>query len=413
MTSDILNQIVVVGGGIAGVSTAAALRDGGYAGDLVLIDQADLPYDRPPLSKEYLIGECGAKQIALQPPEWYQDQRVELVACAAVASLHPRDDAVDVHLRDGRNYTADRIVLATGGRAVVPRIPGLPTVDAAGRMHVLRDIEHAEQLRTALSPGKRLLVVGAGLIGAEAAATARGLGCVVTLVDPMDPPLAVVGREVARWLHAQHERAGIDTRSATVASIANTADAVVAQLDDGTRIEADCVLVGVGMAPNVELAVAAGLDIDRGILVDEAQVSSDPRILAVGDAAQRRGQPPAEHWEAAQNDGKRAAATLLGARAPSSTAPWWWSDRHGTHVEGVGVMREPDDAHTVVTRGILGSPPFSVFTVHGGRVIGAVAVNDSHVVRAARRLIDRGVTVEANRLADTNTDLRQLLRGVT
>jgi 3-phenylpropionate/trans-cinnamate dioxygenase ferredoxin reductase component len=411
VTTDVVSRVVVVGGGIAGVSTAAALRSSGYAGDLILIDRAELPYDRPPLSKEYLTGDRDAKQIALQPAEWYDDQRVELVGTAEVASVKPHDVAVDVHLRDGRSYTADRVVLATGGRAVVPAIPGLSDIESAGRMHVLRDIEHADRLRACLCPGARLLVVGGGLIGAETAAAARGLGCAVTLVDPMDPPLVAAGRDVARWLHSQHGRAGIDTRAATVVSVANTDDSVRAKLTDGSTLEVDAVLLGVGMVPNIELAAAAGLEIDRGVLVDEAQVTSHRRVLAIGDAAQRRGQAPVEHWEAAKHDGQRAAATLLGAVVPTARAPWWWSDRHGTHVEGVGVMRDPDDAHTVVIRGELGTPPFSVFTVHGGRVIGAVAVNDSQAVRAARRLIDRGVTVDPVCLADTDTGLRKLLRG--
>jgi NAD(P)H-nitrite reductase large subunit len=171
------------------------------------------------------------------------------------------------------------------------------------------------------------------------------------------------------------------------------------------------VLVGVGMVPDTALAEAAGLEVDRGVLVDEHQLTSHPRVLAVGDAARLRGRPRTEHWEAAQHDGQRAAATILGASPPAPTAPWFWTDRHGRHVEVVGEMRAADATHTVVVRGRIGEERFAVFTLRGDIVIGAVAVDDSVAVRAARRLIDRGIPVDPAALADPATDLRRLVRG--
>ncbi|WP_408899933.1 NAD(P)/FAD-dependent oxidoreductase (plasmid) [Nocardioides sp. R1-1] len=408
-----MNRVVIVGGGIGGVATAAALRSGGYAGEVVLVDRGEFPYDRPPLSKEYLAGARDLKEIALQEPGWYADNRIELVPSSAVVGLSPAHDAVTVTLDDGRVIAADRAVLATGGRAALPPIAGLEDARGAGRAHVLREHTDADALRAALVPGARLLVVGGGLIGAEAASTAVRLGCAVVLVDPLDPPLlAAAGSIVATWLHAQHTALGIETITGTLSSLQVSADAVAAQLAHEADPRAfDAVLIGVGMVPDTALAETAGLEVDRGVLVDDLRVTSHPRVLAVGDASRCRDNQRTEHWEAAQHDGQRAAATILGTPAPVATAPWWWSDRHGRHVEGVGEMREPDAITTVVTRGVPGDAPFSVFTVQHGRVIGAVGIDATNDVRAARRMIDRGIEVDAERLADTEFDLRKLLRG--
>jgi NADPH-dependent 2,4-dienoyl-CoA reductase/sulfur reductase-like enzyme len=413
-------RVVVVGGGIGAGATAAALRAGGYAGELVLIDRAAFPYDRPPLSKEYLAGTRDLKQLALQQPEWYEQQRVQLITNAEVAALAPATGEVTVTLADGRTIVADRVVLATGGRAALPPIPG---AGGSGSVFVIRDAADADGLRAALAAvedrSPRLLVVGGGLIGAETAATARQLGADVVLVDPLDPPLAgAVGPLVARYLHDQHAAHGIETLATVLESVQEGPSGVAAQLrgEEQAR-EFDAVVIGVGMVPNTALAEAAGLEVDRGVLVDESQTTSHPRVLAIGDCARVRDQHRAEHWEAAQHDGERAAATILGASAPAATAPWWWSDRHGRHVEGVGTMRAADATHAVVVRGEIGEDPFSVFTLRvsagstTGVVIGAVAVDDSTAVRAARRMIDRGTVVDAGRLADPQTDLRKLLRG--
>jgi NAD(P)H-nitrite reductase large subunit len=403
------HRIVVVGGGIGGVATCAALRAGGYADEVVLVDRAELPYDRPPLSKDYLAGRRDLAGIALQPRQWYADQRIELVGSADVAALDPADGEVTVTLVDGRSYRADHAVLATGGRPALPPVPGRES----SRVHALRESADADRLRAALRPGARLLVVGAGLIGAEVAATARGLGTDVVLVDQLDPPLtAAVGRATARWLHDQHREAGIETLATTLESLQETPSGIAAQLtgEEDAR-EFDAVLIGVGMVPETALAAAAGLGVDRGVLVDERQLTSHPRVLAVGDCSRLRDHRRVGHWEAARHDGERAAATLLGVDPPAATAPWWWSDRHGHHVEAVGTMREPDAEHTVVVRGRIGRTPYAAFTLAGDTVVGAVAIDDPQAVRAARRLIDRGIRVDPDRLADPAVELRALLRG--
>lgn len=407
------HRIIIVGGGIAGVATAAALRAGGYYGDIVLIDEAEFPYDRPPLSKEYLAGTRDLKQIELQRREWYGEQRIELVGLTHTKALAIGEHSLEVTLADGRCLGADWVVLATGGRAALPAIPGLDEGRAAGKVHVLRDAQDADELRKALTPDARLLVVGGGLIGAEVASTARRLDAQVVLVDPLAPPLAAaVGNDVATWLHAEHARFGVETCNSVLESVQVHANGISAQLrGEPDARQFDAILVGVGMVPNTELADAAGLDVDRGVLVDERQVTSHPRVFAVGDCARLRDHQRTEHWEAAQRDGQRAAASLLDVPQPDPTASWWWSDRHGRHVEGVGHIREADHRTTVVRRGAPGDAAFSAFTVSEGRIIGAVAVDDSNAIRAARRLIDRGLPVDTERLGDPTTDLRKLLRG--
>jgi NADPH-dependent 2,4-dienoyl-CoA reductase/sulfur reductase-like enzyme len=401
-------SVVIVGGGIAGVSTAGALRSGGFLGEITLVDAGEFPYDRPPLSKDYLAGKQDLEQVALQPQSWYDDNAVRLRNLASVTALRPGHRAVE--LSDGKLLPADRIVLATGGHAARPPIPGADSP----RVHVLRTAEDADALRKAMLPGARLLVVGAGLIGAEAASTALGLGCEVTLVDPVAAPLAhTVGSDVATWLHGLHTERGISVVTAGVESFADTAAGIEVRIsgEDESRTF-DAVLLGVGMTPETSLAEEAGLETDQGVVVDAGQTTKTPAILAVGDSTRRRIDgallPRAEHWEAAQHDGARAAATILGVSGPAPTSSWFWSDRHGLHLEAVGKIA---GAGTTVVRGAIGDPSFSVFGVTGGRVVGAVAVDEPNAVRAARRLIDRSIVVDPHRLADPSVDLRKLLRG--
>ncbi|MFF0543196.1 NAD(P)/FAD-dependent oxidoreductase [Nocardia thailandica] len=400
--------VVIVGGGVAGVSTAAALRAGGYTGEVTLIDGGAFPYDRPPLSKDYLAGRTDLAGIALQQPTWYDDNKIRLINRTIVSAL--RAGIGGVELSDGTTVHADKVVLATGGHALRPPIPGADD----DRVHVLRTASDADRLRDALRPGAHLLVVGAGLIGAEVASTAVGLGCEVHLVDPVCPPLAAaVGADIATWLHAQHTDAGIRTCRTGVTTLRGEPGRIRAEFGEhGETLSFDLVVLGVGMVPDTTLAQAAGLDIDRGVLVGRDQVTTNPSVLAVGDSARLRidGQvlPRVEHWEAAQHDGRIAAATILGSIPPPVGASWFWTDRHGVHVEAVGKMA---DAQTIVTRGELGVPPFSAFGLAGDRVVAAVAVGDSAAVRAARRLIDREIVVDPSRLSDPSTDLKKLVRG--
>lgn len=401
-------HIAVVGAGLAAVSLCDTLRGQGYDGRLVLYSaERGLPYDRPPLSKDVLLGKARREDVLLRPEQWYADQGVELRDGVPVRAVRPHDGVVE--LADGGSATADRIVLATGG---TPRALPVPGGDDPA-VHMLRTWKDAERLREQLLPGARVAVIGAGLIGAETAAVANALGCRVTLIDPLPVPLAaVVGEEIAGALHRRHSTEGIGLRSAGVERIERRPgrrEVLVHLSGQGGAVAADTVVAGIGIRPATELAEAAGLRVDNGIVVRPGQRTSHPNVLAIGDVARQDGHRVRhEHWEAAQRDGEAAALAVLGRELPEPTATWFWSDRHGSRLEAVGTMA---DAERTVLRGTPGHGAFTAFGLRGDRLVAAAAVDRARDVKAARRLIDRGIAVAPARLADESTDLRKLLKG--
>lgn len=398
-----VDSVVIVGGGLAGFTTARELRARGFAGAVTIIDPEGLPYDRPPLSKEFLADP--QHELAFVPPTWFTEHAVTLVAAHATA-LDP--DAGTVACSDGTRVTGDAIVLALGG---IPRRPPVPGVDLPG-LHVLRTRADADALRAELRPGRRLCIVGAGLIGAEVASAASGAGCVVTLLDPVAVPLAqVVGFALAERLQHQHAEHGVRVVEAMVAAIRTTGDAHTVATSTGEDIVADAVLLAVGIGANTALAEDAGLPVDNGVLVDPQQRTAHPRVWAVGDVARTRTAdgillPRHEHWEAAMWAGETAAASLLGAEPPRHGAGWMWSDRYGHHVEATGDLT----AGEPVLRRVDGVP-VAEFRLHADQTMaGAAAIDQGTTIRAARRIIDRGIPVDPTRLADPDVPLKKLAR---
>jgi len=395
--------VVVVGAGIGGISAAASLRARGYDGEVTVVDAGDFPHDRPPLSKAYLAGKTGAADIALQPEHWYDDNRINL-RCQRRATALRCEGAVE--LDDGTMIAASRVVLATGATAARPILPGIED----DRIHGLRTATDADRLAAALVPGARLLIVGAGLIGAEVASTATDIGCAVTLVDPTEIPLSqAFGADVADWLHGLAARRGVDVHTAAVRGFTSSREGITATIGE-TSADFDAVLMAVGMRADTALAAAAGLRLDRGVLVDDAMVSSNSAILAVGDVASPTGAFTGGrgHWETARLQADRVAATIVGQplQAGAPPPPWFWTDRFGLHVEVVGEM---SSGESVVVRGTFGEPPFAAFALRGDKLVGAVGVDDTKAVRAARRMIERDVSVDAEALRDISIDLRTLL----
>ena len=409
-------RVVVVGGGVAGLSVAVELRRLGHVGPVVVLDRGAVLHDRPPLSKSYLRGEVAADDLATYPSQQLLAQGVQVRTGTVAVSLDPGapDRPAVVGLADGTALSADAVVLAEGGRAHRLPVPGQELA------LLLRTLDDARALRPLLRPGRRLVVLGAGLVGAEVAATAVGLGLDVTLVDPDPLPLAgVLGPEVARVLVEDHGRHGVRVVVAAAerfeAAPTRGGPPVRVRLSDGSTLEADVVLVATGMSPVDDLARAAGLEVavGGGTLVDRRQRTSSPCVLAVGDGTRRRrahGGVPASagHWDAARLDGLAAAAALLGHDAPVRGAPWFWTDRHGRHVEVVG---DPVGGSRSIVRGVPGTGPFAVLGWRDGVLTGAVAVDDARTTQAARRLVDRAVVVDPDELADPATDLRALARG--
>lgn len=415
-----VGSVAIVGGGVAGFTVAQELRSRGFDGEITMVEPGGLPYDRPPLSKDYLLGTKTLEQIQFQPREWFVENRVKLIEDSAVGV--DTNEQPTVRLSNGDAVAADRIVLATGGKARKLPIPGGELAEVLE----LRTRADADRLRDSVGEGTRVVVVGAGLIGAEAASTLLALGADVTLVEPAQPPLVpAVGPVLAEYLHAMHAEYGIDVIHAAPARIELDGTELVVTLTDGTQLRADQVLVGIGITPNTALAEAMGLEVNDGVVVDENQRTSNPAIYAVGDAARIRtadGEllPRAEHWENAMHSGARAAAAILGQVVPHKGASWFWSDRHGVHVEGVGSLVAGvaagteagvvDSAQYIHRFNEEGTPQATFLLNPDGTMAGCAAVDGGMTVRAARRIIDQRIVAPAEALADPSVPLRKLAR---
>lgn len=412
-------SVLVVGGGVAGFAAVRELRRRGHAGELTLVEPQGLPYDRPPLSKEFLTGDADAHRLLLAPPAWFAEHRVTLVARRA-ERLELDDDGARprVVLDDGAVLTADAVVLAPGGRPRLLAVPGGDHPDVA----VLRTRADAERIAARLHLGARVTVIGGGFTGAEVASAAREALAEVTLVSASAAPaLAAVGPALAARLHVMHAERGVDVLEGLVTRIDHAdADAPhrvhVRRLDGSeASVVADLVVAAVGIAPDTALAEAAGLEVDGGILVDAAGRTSHRAVYAAGDAVRRRGTegtspPAARHWEPALHSGQDVAAAILGEEVPARGTPWFWSDRHGVHVEGTGSML-PVPGGRIVDRAVRGTVVAGFALDADGRMTGAAAVDDPTAVKAARRIIDRGIVVDPARLADPDVPVRALLRG--
>lgn len=395
-------RVVIVGGGIAGWTVATSLRSQGHDGEIVVVEREAACYDRPPLSKTVLAEAAALADIAFADASTIAAQHLDVRCGRTAVALDAGTRSIT--LDDGTRLAADAIVLATGAAAAPPSFPG---GDLPGVL-TLRTYADAARLRALR--GARVAVVGAGLIGAEAAAALCTGGSTVTLVDPnRTPGERAFGPTMAAHLHELHRAAGVDLRVGTVERV-TAGDGLRVQLADGARIEVDGVLVGTGIRIDTSLAGAAGIEVDGGIVVDEAGRTSAPGVYAAGDATRRRrpsGLAPVRgHWEAAQLDGHDVAAAILGVEVSPRGTDWFWSDRYGHHLEVVGDLGGA--GREVVRPG----PHPTVFRVSDGMLRGAASVDDPMAVRAARRLIDRGVPVDPERLADPDVPLRSLLQGV-
>lgn len=406
------SSVLIAGGGMAGFQTASSLRDLGFEGDITIIDASNTPpYDRPPLSKDYLLGSSTIEHLAFAKPEWYVEKNISLVLGSAVTALHP--DTGTVALANGQELSGDVVVLAVGGAArKLPLDKG-----TASNIHTLRTIEDANALHASITVGTRLLIVGAGLIGAETASSAAKLGATVTLVDPFEPPLVnIVGPAMAEYLHAHHAGSGIRTIKGSLTELVadDSGNYVAALLESGERLELDQILVGIGIIPNTQLASEAGLEVDNGVIVDASHRTRHPRVFSTGDVARTRTADGElvrrnEHWESARLSGTATARGILGLDPAVADSHWFWSDREGIHLEVAGDMTAPAES---VYRGSPEDDSFVLFRVNGSTLVAAASINDSMAVRAARRIIEAGTAVNAADLADPAVNLKKLTRGI-
>jgi 3-phenylpropionate/trans-cinnamate dioxygenase ferredoxin reductase subunit len=376
---------VIVGAGVAGVSAAAALRTTGFDGRVVLVGaEPELPYRRPPLSKEVLRGENDGDGIRLKAAAWFADNDVDLLGGVEVIGVDVDGHAVT--LDDGARLGYDRLLLATGGRARL--LPG--TRDLPG-VRTLRTLADVPTLRGELAEGRSVLVIGAGLIGAEVAASARALGCSVTMLEAADLPLArLLPPSIGRVYAALHRNRGVELHTGVaVDRIESVAEGVLVTAADGRRWEAQLAVVAVGMVPNTGLAERAGLAVADGIVVDASCATSAPDVFAAGDVANAPnlvlgGRHRVEHWQHAQNQGAVAARAMLGLDVSFDEVPWCWSEQYEVNLQVTGWPTAADD---VAVRGDLEALDFLAVFSRGGRLTGAVGIGRPADVRTIRRLI--------------------------
>src|SRR5688572_4000078 len=400
------DTIVVAGGGHAAAQVVDSLRRDGYAGRLVMAcGEPALPSQRPPLSKKFLGGEMDAERLPIRHGAFYESINCELVLGNPVVGIDAA--ARTVKLSDGGSLAYDKLVLAIGGHARPLQCGG---ADLPG-VHVLRTMADVQAIRARVRPGVRVVIVGAGYIGLECAATFRKLGLEVTVIEMMDRVMCrVVAPEMSRFYHGEHEAHGVRVLTQKRVSAFNGVDKVTGvECTDGTQIPADLVIVGIGLVPNVDVAAAAGLACEDGIVVDENCRTSDPNVYAVGDCSYhpspRYGRKlRLESVDNAFEQAKSAAANLCGRTTVHDKTPWFWSDQYELKLQIVGLSQHYDN---VVLRGDPASKSFSCCYLRGGELIALDAVNHGKDFMAARKLIAERVKPDRSRLADDSLPLKE------
>jgi 3-phenylpropionate/trans-cinnamate dioxygenase ferredoxin reductase component len=403
------DTMVVVGGGLAGAKAAETLRSEGFDGRVVLIaEEPERPYERPPLSKDYLNGGKERDVIYVHDAGWYGEHDVELRTGVRAVSLDPA--AHEVELAGGERLGYRALLLATGA---APRRLPLPGADLDG-VHYLRTAADSDALKASLASGDRnVVVVGAGWIGLEAAAAARSYGNTVTVVEPQPQPLrAVLGDEIGAVFAQLHRDKGVDLRLSTgVREFRGDGSRVQAVVTDAGEVPADVVVVGVGVVPRTELAESAGLEIANGVVVDASLRTSAPDVYAAGDIAfwphPRYGRRiRVEHWANALNGGPVAAKAMLGQEVTYDRLPYFFTDQYDLGMEYSGLSGA--DAQ-VVTRGDTDSREFIAFWLEDGRVQAAMNVNIWDVTDDLQALVRADRPVDTARLADPAVPLKDLL----
>ena len=401
------HTFVIVGASLAGAKAAEALRQEGFEGRLVLVgEERQRPYERPSLSKDYLRGEAERPRVYVHDEDFYADQEIELRTSARVVAIEPA--AGQVVLESGERLAYDRLLLTTG--AAVRHLP-VPGADLPG-VHTLRTLEDAESLKQAIPRASRVVVVGAGWIGSEVAASARQTGIEVVLVERGNVPLErVLGAEVGAVYHELHRDHGVELLPRTrVEAFAGTRSVEEVRTSDGRRIACDLVVVGVGAAPRIELAQAAGLMVDGGIAVDERLRTSAPGVFAAGDVAAAwhpfyQTRIRLEHWANALHQGPAAARNMLGLDVSYERLPYFFSDQYDVGMEYTGYAPIWDK---VVFRGDADRREFIAFWLRDGRVVAGMNANVWDVTGAIGELIRGRRQVDASELADPDVALEDL-----
>ncbi|MCU1477441.1 MAG: FAD-dependent oxidoreductase [Subtercola sp.] len=404
-------SFIIVGAALAGASAAKTLRDEGFSGEIRMLGaELHRPYIRPPLSKGFLAGNDELDSVFVQPAEWYAENDVTLSLGVTVDAIDP--EAQFVFLGTGEAVMYDKLLLTTGSS---PRMLDVPGTELTG-VFTLRTLDDSEGLRAVFSGGKKVVVIGSGWIGMEVAATARTLGNDVTVLSRDELPLAsVLGDELGRVFLELHRENGVVVRTGVgVAELVGDGVGAVTgvRLTSGEVVPADVVVLGVGAAPNIQLAEAAGLDIDNGIVVNAALRTSDLQIWAAGDVANAyhpvlKQRLRSEHWANALNQGPAAAKSMLGQSVSYDEIPYFYSDQFDLGMEYSGYAPLVRGA-SVVYRGDVAAREFIAFWLAEGRVVAGMNVNVWDVNEAVQGIIRRANVVDAARLADSSVPLDSL-----
>ncbi|AWW36046.1 pyridine nucleotide-disulfide oxidoreductase [Streptomyces sp. AS58] len=407
-----VNTFVIVGGGLAAGKAAEALRENGHDGPLVIIgDENEKPYIRPPLSKGYLLGKEERDSIFVHPDDWYREHEVDLLLDTRARAFDWRARTVD--LEDGRQIPYDKLLLATGSS---PRRLTIPGAELDNVLY-LRRVGDSERLKSAFTAGAKIVVIGGGWIGLETAAAARTAGGDVTVLEHGELPLLkVLGREAAEVFAELHTDHGVQLLpNVQVESLTGTAGRVDGvRLADGRHLAADAVVVGIGITPNVQLAQEAGLDVRNGIVTDAHLRTSVADVYAAGDVANAfhprfDRHLRVEHWANALNQPRVAALSMLGKDAVYDRLPYFYTDQYDLGMEYTGYV-EPGGYDRVVFRGDVGKREFIAFWMAGNRVLAGMNVNVWDVVDPIRDLITSDSDVDDPRLADPDVPLDRVAR---
>ena len=401
---------VIVGAGIAGNAAAETLRKQGFEGEVHLVGaEPHRPYDRPPLSKEFLSGSKEQDKLFFKPEDFYAEHSIQLHLGTEATALDPTSKTLT--LVDGASLRFDKLLLATGSRVRTLPIPG----SELEGIHYLRTIDDSQAIAQSMNSASRVVIVGAGFIGSEVAAVCKTAGLEVTVLEIQPQPMAhILGEEMGAIYANLHTSRGIDLRlQEGISGIRGSSRAEQVITDQGNAIDCDFVVIGVGIAPDTALAESAGLEVDRGILVDEHCQTSHPDIYAAGDVANwfhpgLGHRLRVEHWDNALNQGAAAAKSMLGAAEPYSPTLYFWSDQYDLNIQYLGHATEWDE---IAIRGNPGEEKFTAFYLKDGSVHGALVVNNFRDIRPTRTLIDQKTSITAASLSDESTNLKQLARG--
>ncbi len=398
--------IIVIGAGHGGAQLVESLRGGGFDGTIIMIgDEAHRPYDRPSTSKELLSGGVEMDRVFLKREQFYADKQIDIRLSTTVTAIDRH--AKTVTLSTGETLGYDRLVIATGARARRLTVPG---ADLDGIFY-LRSLADSQAIGARLGPGKRLAIIGAGYVGLEVAASATKLGCTVTVIEALERALArVAGAEIADFYRDAHKAHGVDLHfGVVVAGFEGEGGVTAVKLTDGSEIAADVVVVGIGAVPNVELAIAAGLAVENGIVVDDCGRTTDASIYAIGDATNHPNNLLGKHLRlesvpAAMGQARAAASDILGNPKPFHELPWFWSDQYDLKLQIAGLSEIGD---RVVLRGNPATNRFAAFYLREGRIVAVNSVNSAKDFMVGKKLIAEGRVPDVAKLSNPEVPLAE------